>query len=766
MGLLFLNMKSIEFTIVLVTLSLSGSHGVVGPGEVNGKLGGSITINCRYSVPSKRNYEKYWCKGEQRFSCAVIAGTLRTQQDRLNSLVIVDNQTSGMFSVTMKQLSLEDAGWYWCGITMLGKDEMTSVKLNVLEAGLPGLKQVNGTLGEPVTLNCNYQVSYYKHHEKYLCKGSERKSCIVIATTQKHNANSGERIIPMDNQTSGVFSVTMTELSTEDEGLYWCGIDIIGYDSMIPLQLNVLAPLTTTILPNELQKIITLENESTSNFSIVLVVPVLGVLIVLILVATIYVARCRKKTAAGEKGSTHTKEEPNPVYNDLPFRDEDQDIRYDMETSKCSFQTADFPACIYGKQQHERKEPIQHRDPTDSSTAQLKKTMSGHSSFTHQKQARTMELIALLILISGSSLCQLTGPKRVHGELGGSVTVNCQYDLKYKDHVKQWCKGNYSIIYGCSAVVSTEEPEKGRVSLADNETQGIFSVTMDHLTKSDEGQYWCVIVRSTFKFDEKASIELEVSEGLQQLNGPKKVCGELGGSVTVKCQYDLMYKDHVKQWCKGSYSYGFGCSAVVSTEEPKKGRVSLADNKTQGIFSVTMDHLTKSDEGQYWCVIERLTFQVNERVSIKLEVSEDPPWSSTKGPTTSKARNTKTSVTTALTTTSTSDFRNPELWHQILPAIMVLIILLLVAAVILYVKLKRQKKRGMNEQSFTGMENPAEACEFFKEDNEVTYSKVKIAPRADLEKTYCNIQDLKAGRTAEGQDSSETVEYATVNFKS
>ncbi|XP_041051254.1 uncharacterized protein LOC121282007 [Carcharodon carcharias] len=572
--------------------------------------------------------------------------------------------------------------------------------------------------------------------------------------------------------------------------------------------------------------------------------------------------------------------------------------------------------------------------------------MCGHSIFTHQKQARTMELIALLILISGSSLCQLIGPKKVHGELGGSVTVNCQYDLKYmyhvkrwckglqhligtkkvhgelggsvtvkcqydlkyKDHDKRWCKGSYSIITGCSIVVSTEKPKRERVSLADNKTQGIFSVTMDHLIKSDEGQYLCVIVRPGIKLNEKFSIELEVSEGplwsstqgpttrkagntktsvttalttsstsdsseedelksyslwaafrwpffgalvvctlsvtfckrpslsdfkwkskkgilacncywviaehncpesrvefygaqkvkgstmsgqreythqkqcrtmelitllilmpassLQHLIGPKKVHGELGGSVTVKCQYDLKYKDLDKRWCKGSYSIITGCSIVVSTEKPKRERVSLADNKTQGIFSVTMDHLIKSDEGQYLCVIVRPGIKLNEKFSIELEVSEGPLWSSTQGPTTRKAGNTKTSVTTALTTSSTSDSSDEKQWHVILPAIMVLIILLLVAAIILYVKLKRQKKRGMNEQNFTGMENPAEACKFSKEDKEVTYSTVKTAPRANLEKTYYNLQDLKAERTAEGQDASETVEYSTVYFKS
>ncbi|GCB70551.1 hypothetical protein scyTo_0008610 [Scyliorhinus torazame] len=110
-----------------------------------------------------------------------------------------------------------------------------------------------------------------------------------------------------------------------------------------------------------------------------------------------------------------------------------------------------------------------------------------------------------------SSLCQLTAPKKVDGELGGLVTLNCQYDLLYVSNVKQLCRGyNY---YECSVVVSTIEPENGRVSLTDNKIQGIFSITIDDLAKDDGGRYWCVIIlMSLFQIRLKTSIDLEVSE--------------------------------------------------------------------------------------------------------------------------------------------------------------------------------------------------------------------------------------------------------------
>ncbi|XP_072419283.1 polymeric immunoglobulin receptor-like [Chiloscyllium punctatum] len=356
-GQTFSIMKIIEFIVILFAVSLSGSYGVKAPNEVNGRLGGSITINCQYNIARNRDSEKYWCKGRWRFSCTVLASTQRIQQERPSRLFIMDNQTSGVFSVTMQQLSLEDAGWYFCGIIKEGTDEMADVKLNILQAGLTGLRQVYGTLGDGVTVECQYQVPYYKTHGKYLCKGSERKSCIVIARTQKQNANSSGRISAVDNQNSGVFAVTITQLTMEDEGLYWCGITMFGYDRMDPLQLNIFEPLTTTALPDDSQIGMVFKNESTPNFSIT-VVPALGIVVILSLVVTIYATRYRKKTAAGEKELRRTREDSNPVYNDMPFRDYGEDITYDMETSKSLNWTKDFPTYICDKQKYEQKEPI------------------------------------------------------------------------------------------------------------------------------------------------------------------------------------------------------------------------------------------------------------------------------------------------------------------------------------------------------------------------------------------------------------------------
>ncbi|XP_062922428.1 polymeric immunoglobulin receptor-like [Mobula hypostoma] len=136
---------------------------------------------------------------------------------------------------------------------------------------------------------------------------------------------------------------------------------------------------------------------------------------------------------------------------------------------------------------------------------------------THQKRPRIVESIALLALISVdifSGSTALTGPKKVRGVVGESVTVECRYDQKYKDYVKKWCRGETYV--GCNDLVSTEQPQKGQVSMTDNKIQGIFSVTMDNLKMSDEGLYQCMIEREMWKPNKRLTISLEVSEGTQR----------------------------------------------------------------------------------------------------------------------------------------------------------------------------------------------------------------------------------------------------------
>uniref|UniRef100_A0A3B3T4C7 Ig-like domain-containing protein n=1 Tax=Paramormyrops kingsleyae TaxID=1676925 RepID=A0A3B3T4C7_9TELE len=75
-------------------------------------------------------------------------------------------------------------------------------------------------------------------------------------------------------------------------------------------------------------------------------------------------------------------------------------------------------------------------------------------------------------------------------ERGGSVTIPCFYDNKYRQYVKYWCKG--SDLSSCTPIIRTDSPKmKDEVSITNDPAKQVFNVTMNNLTAVDSGYYWC-----------------------------------------------------------------------------------------------------------------------------------------------------------------------------------------------------------------------------------------------------------------------------------
>ncbi|XP_027686449.2 CMRF35-like molecule 3 isoform X2 [Chelonia mydas] len=117
-----------------------------------------------------------------------------------------------------------------------------------------------------------------------------------------------------------------------------------------------------------------------------------------------------------------------------------------------------------------------------------------------EERTRTMRsfLVRAWILLPGC--WALTGPGEVSGPVGGSVSVQCQYNEAYQNYKKYWCRGEMWI--SCSIAVQTNSSEAevagDRVSIQDNHTQCTFTVTMENLALGDQDVYWCGIEKSGF----------------------------------------------------------------------------------------------------------------------------------------------------------------------------------------------------------------------------------------------------------------------------
>ncbi|XP_035304059.1 CMRF35-like molecule 3 [Cricetulus griseus] len=133
---------------------------------------------------------------------------------------------------------------------------------------------------------------------------------------------------------------------------------------------------------------------------------------------------------------------------------------------------------------------------------------------------------ALLLFLPGCSTAQdaITGPSMVRGQERGSLTVRCRYDSSWKDYNKYWCQG--ADWRTCETLVKTDASEKlvkkNRVSIRDDQTDLIFTVTLEDLRISDAGVYWCGIDRIGYdpNFEVNVNIDPEVSTVIMTTTAP------------------------------------------------------------------------------------------------------------------------------------------------------------------------------------------------------------------------------------------------------
>ncbi|XP_028745459.1 CMRF35-like molecule 1 isoform X3 [Peromyscus leucopus] len=117
------------------------------------------------------------------------------------------------------------------------------------------------------------------------------------------------------------------------------------------------------------------------------------------------------------------------------------------------------------------------------------------------------------------------------------------------------------------------------------------------------------------------------STAQDSVTGPATVSGQEQGSLTVQCRYDSFWKDYKKYWCQGAdWST---CKILIQTDASeqlvKKDRVSIRDDQTDFIVTVTMEDLRISDAGIYWCGIEKIGRDPHFEVNVNIDPAPQAP---------------------------------------------------------------------------------------------------------------------------------------------
>nr|XP_035927192.1 CMRF35-like molecule 9 isoform X5 [Halichoerus grypus] len=120
-------------------LLLPGYGAVLGPKEISAFEGDTVSLQCTYQE-ELRTRQKYWCK-EKGFFLSRCSGTVYArengQETREDRVSIQDSPETLTLHVTLRNLTLQDTGKYFCGVSKLGRDESFLVSLLVFPGTSP-----------------------------------------------------------------------------------------------------------------------------------------------------------------------------------------------------------------------------------------------------------------------------------------------------------------------------------------------------------------------------------------------------------------------------------------------------------------------------------------------------------------------------------------------------------------------------------------------------------------------------------------------------
>ncbi|KAF4118123.1 hypothetical protein G5714_000174 [Onychostoma macrolepis] len=92
------------------------------------------------------------------------------------------------------------------------------------------------------------------------------------------------------------------------------------------------------------------------------------------------------------------------------------------------------------------------------------------------------------------------------------------------------------------------------------------------------------------------------------VGAPETVTGHRGERLDIRCSYESGYESNSKYFCKGECIFGFRNIMVKSGSPAKDKRFSLTDDTTTRVFTVSITDLRSTDQGQYWCAVERTVY--------------------------------------------------------------------------------------------------------------------------------------------------------------
>ncbi|XP_019607806.2 CMRF35-like molecule 9 isoform X6 [Rhinolophus sinicus] len=172
---------------------------------------------------------------------------------------------------------------------------------------LVGPKEVREFEGGTVSLQCTYREELRKN-KKYWCRktGLFLLRCSDAIYIDDGQEKTEGRVSIQDSPQELTFHVTLTNLSVQDTGKYWCGVKMLGLDETFLVSLTVLpgtsspAPYLNATSTEDNRLTTSSRSKSRTSRSVVRILAPVLVLLTLLLATGLaalgrYMLQCRKK---------------------------------------------------------------------------------------------------------------------------------------------------------------------------------------------------------------------------------------------------------------------------------------------------------------------------------------------------------------------------------------------------------------------------------------------------------------------------------------
>ncbi|XP_051994022.1 uncharacterized protein LOC127651998 [Xyrauchen texanus] len=542
------NVSQYTDRVTQVTLDIKDDTSLVKKTMKSVYVGEEVNIICQ--IPEEHEVSStHFCKEDDDHICQTVTTSEVTQMSSLS-----ERNEARVFTVSISNLTVRDAGVYWCGTQTSGEhltfiSLTTEVQLKLINK--VGSYRVSGYSGGQIIIKCEHP--QYKTNPKYICKESDEGCSDVKSAGVENKWMENGNVSLYDDTRGGVLMVFFRDLNAGDAGTYRCGVNVSQYTDRVTQ--------------------VTLDIKDDASL----------------------VKKTMKSVYVGEEVNIICQIPEEHEVSSTHFCKEDDDhICQTVTTSEVTQMSS-----------------LSERNEARVFTVSISNLTVRDAGVYWCGTQTSGEHLTSISLMTNIQLA-LTMPS-VYGYEGESAKIICPYDPIYKSKSKYLCKGKCSTRDRnplIETVRDQNETKTDRLTLNDDITASVFTVTITGLTAEDAGKYCCAMTLERgvnylcthLIIIRKQELILNQSEG---------------DDISIKCKH---HEEHQTFFCKG-HQASMCVKDGVSLERIRDDGLSLSDEASTGVFTVNITDLRQEDSGIYWCgsdAVTKVILEVKKNVSDKI----------------------------------------------------------------------------------------------------------------------------------------------------